>query len=194
MRRVYKDKYASLHWSAARTKSARGPADKPRMNRLPTAGFVPPSVYIGFPVFVLAKERSGQLCPRYPGGLEGRLASGPPDPSASRSARPRRALPPRHAPRRPGPPVVCVGFGFVRFIQGMAGKLSNPKPGHPTGEVECGGERRDEAGRGQARRGRARRGRARRGGTGAVETKRENEHSASKRGRSRRNKQQKKTY
>ena len=43
------------------TKSARGPADKPRMNRLSTAGFVPPSVYIGFPLFVLAKRRSGQL-------------------------------------------------------------------------------------------------------------------------------------
>ena len=31
------------------------------MNRLSTAGFVPPSVYIGFPLFVLARGRSGQL-------------------------------------------------------------------------------------------------------------------------------------
>ena len=31
------------------------------MNRLSTAGFVPPSGYIGFPSFVLAKGRSGQL-------------------------------------------------------------------------------------------------------------------------------------
>ena len=31
------------------------------MNRGSTAGFVPPSVYIGFPLFVLAKGRSGHL-------------------------------------------------------------------------------------------------------------------------------------
>ena len=31
------------------------------MNRLITAGFVPPSGYMGFPLFVLAKGRSGQL-------------------------------------------------------------------------------------------------------------------------------------
>ena len=30
------------------TKSARGPAEKRRMNRGSTAGFVPPSVYMGF--------------------------------------------------------------------------------------------------------------------------------------------------
>ena len=36
-------------------------ADKPRMNRWSPAGFVPPPVYIGFPLFVLAKRRSEQL-------------------------------------------------------------------------------------------------------------------------------------
>ena len=40
MRRVYRDK-ASVHWSAARKKSASRPGDKPRMNRLSTADFVP---------------------------------------------------------------------------------------------------------------------------------------------------------
>ena len=43
------------------TKSGRRPADKPVINRLSTAGFVPPSVYMGFPLFVLPKRRSGQL-------------------------------------------------------------------------------------------------------------------------------------
>ena len=77
------------------------------MNRLSTAGFVPP-------LFVLAKGRSGQLS-TIPWGLEGRLVSWPPDTSASCCARPRRAPPPHRAPRRPGPPVVCSGFpeGFT---------------------------------------------------------------------------------
>ena len=35
------------------TKSARGPANKLRINRSSTAGFVLPSVYIGFPLSVL---------------------------------------------------------------------------------------------------------------------------------------------
>ena len=51
-------------------------------------------------------------CPRYSGGLQGRLDSGPPDPSASRSARLRRVPPPRRAPRRHEPPVVCSSFGL----------------------------------------------------------------------------------
>ena len=33
----------------------------PVINRGSTAGFVPPAVYIGFPLFVLPKSRSGQL-------------------------------------------------------------------------------------------------------------------------------------
>ena len=39
------------------TKSASRPADKPRINRWSTASFVPPSVYIGFSLFVLPKSR-----------------------------------------------------------------------------------------------------------------------------------------
>ena len=39
MKRVYKDKWAPIHWSAARNKkSASRPAHKPRINRSPTAG------------------------------------------------------------------------------------------------------------------------------------------------------------
>ena len=37
-------------------KSASRPGDKPRMNRLSTAGFVPPPVYIGIPLFVIAQN------------------------------------------------------------------------------------------------------------------------------------------
>ena len=36
-------------------------ADKPVVNRLSTADFVPPSVYIGFRLFVLLGRRSGSV-------------------------------------------------------------------------------------------------------------------------------------
>ena len=49
------------------------------------------------------------------GGLEGRLASGPLDPSAFCFARPRHALPARHAWRRRDPLVVCSSFGLDRY-------------------------------------------------------------------------------
>ena len=42
-------------------KSASRPGEKPVMNRLSTAGFVPPSVYIGFRLFVLLEGRSGDV-------------------------------------------------------------------------------------------------------------------------------------
>ena len=43
------------------TKSASRPDDKPRINRWSTAGFVSPSVYIGFPLFVLPESRPQRL-------------------------------------------------------------------------------------------------------------------------------------
>ena len=43
------------------TKSASRPGDKPDVNRSSTGRFVPPTVYIGFPLFVLPKRCSGQL-------------------------------------------------------------------------------------------------------------------------------------
>ena len=45
-------------------------------------------------------------------GHLGRLLAGRTDLSASRPAPLRLALPPRRLPPRPGPPVVCSGFGF----------------------------------------------------------------------------------
>ena len=64
---------------------------KTLVNRGSTAGFVSPSVYIGFRLFVLAKRQEGRLSP-------GRI-----DPSASASPRrpPRPAAPPCAAPPRP---------------------------------------------------------------------------------------------
>ena len=43
------------------TKSAFRPADKPLINRLSTGRCVPPSVYIGFRLFVLLEKRSGDV-------------------------------------------------------------------------------------------------------------------------------------
>ena len=60
MKRVYRDK-ASVHWSAARNKGASRPGDIPVINRLSTGRCVPPSVYIGFRLFVLLENRSGDV-------------------------------------------------------------------------------------------------------------------------------------
>ena len=62
IKKVYGDKKESVHSSAARNKerfSSRGEtAVQPRFNRGSTAGFVPPSVYIGFRLFVfLGRQR-----------------------------------------------------------------------------------------------------------------------------------------
>ena len=43
------------------TKSASRPADKPVINRGSNADFVPPSVYIGFRLFVLLESRSREI-------------------------------------------------------------------------------------------------------------------------------------
>ena len=88
----------------------------PRINRGSTAGFVPLSVYMGFPLFVLLKKHSKQLS-AMPVRHEGRLPPGRDDPSASHPARPRPAPPPRRAPPRPDPPVVCPGFGLDRLLK-----------------------------------------------------------------------------
>ena len=99
------------------TKSARRPADKRQIHHGATAGFALPSVYIGFPLFVLP-----ETCP---GGFSSivwrlreavvSLANRPVGvPSASR---PRPAAPPSlRAPPRPDLPVVCPGLGLDRFI------------------------------------------------------------------------------
>ena len=101
------------------TKSARGLGEKQRINRwinrLSTADFVCPSVYIGFPLFVLAKRRSEQLFTvrwRAWGavGFQGDRNVGTLFCPASR----RPAVCP--SPCRSDPPVVCSGFGLDGFF------------------------------------------------------------------------------
>ena len=102
------------------------------MNWLSTEGFFPQSIKIWFSLFVLAKKRSGQMSTI---GLVGRLASvsGPPDPSTSCSAQPRRTPPPHRAPRRREPPVVScfrldksvyIGFPLSVLAKGRSVQLS----------------------------------------------------------------------
>ena len=55
-------------------------------------------------------------CPRRPRGREGQMSPRRAGPSTSLPARPGLAPPPRRAPPRPDPPVVCPGFGLCRFI------------------------------------------------------------------------------
>ena len=45
MKKVYSDTMASVHWSAAKKKSAFRPADKPVINRGSTGDFVPPCLH-----------------------------------------------------------------------------------------------------------------------------------------------------
>ena len=83
------------------------------MNQLSTAGFVPPSVYIGFRLVVLLGGRSGHVSAML-WKVRGRLCllgeqfCWHPvlrDPAPS----------PRRAPR-PDPPVVCPGFGLDNYV------------------------------------------------------------------------------
>ena len=95
------------------TKSGRRPADKPVINRWSTAGFVPPSVYIKFSLFVLPGIRPGgysfdRLESKRDGGL---LA----EPTRRRPVLPVPAPPSRRAPPRPDPGVLCPGFGFDKI-------------------------------------------------------------------------------
>ena len=73
----------------------------PRLHRSSTGRCVPPSVYIGFRLFVLLERRSvQQTCLRCLGGYVGRLSPWRTVLSASRPAQPRTAAPPC-APTRP---------------------------------------------------------------------------------------------
>ena len=118
MKRVCRDKLASVYWSAdsneERSWSRWYTAGQPVMNRLSTADFVPPPLYIGFPLFVLAKNRSGQLSskPWEARGTVGLWA----DRTVGTLFCPAPPRPAARAPRRPDPPEVCPGFGFDKLF------------------------------------------------------------------------------
>ena len=97
MKRVYKDNYASVHLSAARTKSARGTGDKPLVNRM----FGPP---LGLHRILFGRA-SGEssttvVFDASEGKRKGCLLG---EPSCRRSRPPRPACPRRPAVRRPVP-------------------------------------------------------------------------------------------
>ena len=87
----------------------------PRLNRWSTVCFVPPPVYIGFPLFVLAKRRSEQLFTvpwRARGTVGFRADRNVGTLFCSASCRP--AV--RRAACRTDPPLVCPGFGLDRSL------------------------------------------------------------------------------
>ena len=138
-----------------------------------TADFVPPSVYVGFRLFVLPKRRPAR-CLRFAGGQDGGLSPGRIDPTASRPTQPRPPSSPRRAPPRPDRPIVCPGFGFDKLFYRL---VVEPKTWTPIGRdggsgAGRGSAERSGAGRGGARRSGAERGRSGAGRNGAERTTR----------------------
>ena len=102
------------------------------VNRLSTACCVPPSIYIGFPLFVLPKSRSRQFVFDAMEGARDGCPLG--EPKHRRSILPGCALP-RRAPTRPGPPVVYPGFGFVPLVPQS---IEDNPPGRFSGSADKG--------------------------------------------------------
>ena len=141
MKKVHKDKKKRRRFTGPQpgTKSGRRPADKPLINRLSTA--CQPVIvflhrfYIGFPLFVLPKNRSRQLSsmPQKPHRTAVFWANRPVGYPSYRTAAPLH----RRAPPRPDPPVVCPGFGFDRSFRtcvfdALGGKRDGCLLGEPT--------------------------------------------------------------
>ena len=125
MKKVYKDNYRRRYTGQQPgTKSGRGPTDKPRKNRLSTAGFVPPSVYMGFRLFVLPETRPGGFSTmvRKVRGTAAFWANRPVGvpscPSPPRPAAPPCAAPPRPARGMSGLWIRQVGKNICRMCIG----------------------------------------------------------------------------
>ena len=111
----------------------------PRINRLSSAFFVPPSVYIGFRLFVLLKKRSGHLC-TMPWRVRGTVVSW-----ATRSVGvpscptpPSPAAPPCAAPTRPACGISWfwirqVGLHKVSFVRASEETFRTVVYGAPEG-------------------------------------------------------------
>ena len=95
----------------------RAAGNKPRINRWSTVYFVSPTVYIGFPLFVLPKKCSCLFS--MPWEHEGRLLPARTNPSASHPAG--LAPPSRPAVRLTRPARGVSGF-WIRQVQSMSGK------------------------------------------------------------------------
>ena len=92
-----------------RTKSSHRPGDKALINRRSTANFVPPSVYIGFPLFVLPRRRWGQLS-TMPWGAKGSVVSWANRPVGVRSC---------PVPLRPAAPLCAAPNRSARCMSGF---------------------------------------------------------------------------
>ena len=86
-----------------------------------TAGFVPPPVYIGIRLCVLPETRPVGFC--LAGKRDGFILG---ERTSRRSVLPVPA-PPRRAPPRPNPPVVCPGFGLDRFFYILAALIDDER-------------------------------------------------------------------
>ena len=115
MKRVSRIKKRRYTGQQQGMKSARGPIDILRINRGSTGRFVPPSVYIGFPLSVLAKRRSGQMF-SMSWDLKETVVSRANRPIGVPSGPAQPVPPPRRSPPRRDPPVVCPGFGFHKYV------------------------------------------------------------------------------
>ena len=98
MKKVYKYRKTSVGTLVSNQgQRAFRPGDKPQINRSSTAGFVPPTVYIGFPLFVLPKRCSRQLS-SMPWRARGTVVFYANKPVGVPPCRARPAQPPRRAP------------------------------------------------------------------------------------------------
>ena len=125
MKRVYRDKKASAHWSATRNKECPSPR---LINRLQTTCqpliLFPHSVYIRFPLFVLLERRSGDVS-SMPWGVRGSLVSWANCSVGVLSCpRPRPAAPPC-APTRPARGMSGFWIRQVVLLEIRSGDLSS---------------------------------------------------------------------
>ena len=118
MKRVYIDKRRRYIGLQPGMKSGRRPADKPLINRGSTTGFVPPTAYMGIPLFVLPKKCSGHLS-SMPWRARGTVVSCAKQPVGVPSRWARPAKPPRRAPLDPTRPWCVRVLDSTSYVDGV---------------------------------------------------------------------------